>query len=195
MRVILAAAALIAVIAFALQFGPQDPSFQRSFSLPRDRIEIVLVLAGAGLFATQLRAPPFWLGLIGVLALTVAAAFLTTRGLRLPDAPLATAAIAVVIGGAIAYGRAPESWMGALLLAVAALLAGHALGGRVAAPPDAALFAGGLALGVAAVALAGALIGLVAERLPALAWLVPAVGGAIAGVGLYRGLPMLGVAL
>lgn len=180
MRIVLLLAAVAAAVAFAMHFGAGDASFAAGFWRLRGDLDEMLILGGVGLAAMRAsgraRSITFALALGGV----ALSAYLTARGLELPDMRLATVLALLLIG---LLGAGSGAWLDYLtpFAALAALLVGHAA--TDARPSSDFGFLAGLSLAAAALLALGALIHEAAEALDA--GLARRVAAAVAGVGAY----------
>lgn len=190
MRLILLAAALVAVVAGALHFGPQYLAFQAGLDRVLGREVAAMAFLAVGLVGWRLGLGGLLSVLIMVVGAAGASAMLTGRGLDLPEMAIAAPAALAIAGALAAWATRPPSGLALLAAAFVGVTQGHALTDGFAAARD-SLFLGGVAAGAAGFALVGCLLGeLVAKVAPGVA---ERLGAALGGVGLYLALKAAGV--
>ncbi len=180
MRIFLLIAAIAAAVAFAWHFGRTEAAFGSGFWLLSRELDYMIILATIGLCATRVDGQARWITVGLAIGLAVLSAFLTRRGLELPDVKVAVM-IALLILGAI--GASGGKWLGYLapFAALAALLVGHAA--TDARPSSNLMFLAGFVLASATLVALGAAIAEGAERLDG--GLARRVAAGVAGVGAY----------
>lgn len=190
MRFLVLGVAMAAAVAVIIHFGGQSDAFALGVDRPFQRAVSMMAFFAVGLIGWRLGAGGSIAVLIGVIGGAAIAAFLTGRGLELPEMGL-IAPIALALSGALAAW--PTRLSSGLSLVVAALVGithGHLLSDGFAAAQD-LMFLGGVAIGVSALTLGGCLIGEAAGKL--LDGLGERIGAALAGVGVYLTLIAAGV--
>lgn len=173
---------VVAAAAAALAwFGGQSaPALRAGFLRLDGALDEMLILATLGLIAAGLSNAGRALAFGVTLGALVIAAYLTTRGLELPERSLSIMLALFIIGLIGAVGGRFMDWLSPIA-ALAGLVIGHAL--TNARPSGDPIFLAGLALGAAALMALGAAIASAAEEAEGGASRRLAAG--VAGIGLY----------
>jgi urease accessory protein len=111
-------------------------------------------------------------------------ALLGVLGVPMPGVEVGIAGSAVVLGAMVAFSVRPSLWIAALVIAAFAIWHGHAHGTELPDAVNPLAYGIGFVIATGLLHLAGILLG-VLVRWPAGTWVVRAVGGIIAAIGLY----------
>jgi urease accessory protein len=175
--------ALAAGGAEAHTFGASGGGFAMGFGHPIGGLDHVLAMIAVGLWAAQLGRPALWALPVAFPLVMALGGLLGWAGVALPAVEPGIALSVLVLGLAVAFAVRPAMWVGLLLVAVFALVHGHAHGTEL--PETASPLAYGLGFVAATASLHGLGIGAgLLLRAPAGRLAVRFGGAAIAAGGL-----------
>lgn len=181
MRFVLFAAIAAVLAAVGYHFGQTDGLLANGFYRLLARDESLIALATTGLVAARL-GDRFWLGAVIALIVAVATAFLTARGLELPETRAMTVLSLLALGVLGAMARTPNAAIALLFIALGGLIHGHVLTDDLGGAGE-FRFLGGLALGVGAAIFGGAAVAAGADNIGG--GLTAKIAAGVAGVGLF----------
>lgn len=182
MRFVVLAVSMAALVAVIIHFGGANDAFAQGVNRPFARLISMMAFFAVGLIGWRLGAGGLVAVMIGVVAGALLSAFLTGRGLDLPEMRIAGPLALVLAGAAASWPGSISSGAAVLIAALVGVTHGHLLSDGLTAAQDLS-FLGGVGIGCAALALGGCLTGEAVSRV--VSGLGERLGAALAGVGLY----------
>jgi hypothetical protein len=170
----------VASAAIVLNYGAQYPDLANGFWRLASDLDHILILGAISVAAIQLPRKTRWLTFGAALAIAVLAAYLTTRGLELPERQLTMMLALFVIGAIGASSGSLLVWLGPFA-ALATLFVGHAA--TDARPNDNLMFLSGLGLSALLLLLLGAAVADIADSIDS--GLTKRLAAGISGAGAY----------
>ncbi len=156
-----------------------EGAFLAGFSHPPGGFDHVLAMGAVGVLALQRGGGRLWLLPAAFIAAMILGFAVASAGIGLPWVELGIAGSLVALGLAIVLDRRIPLWACAGLIALCAVLHGHAHGTEAVNLTDPAVYAGGFALATALLHGAGIGFGIVLRQLR----LMPAAGYGVAAIG------------
>lgn len=184
-RLVAALLLAAALPAHAHVFGAHGAGFAAGFVHPFGGLDHMLAMVAVGAWAARLGGRAVWALPLAFAGTMVAGGVLGAAGVPLPSVETGIALTVVLLGLFVAFAWAPPAPIAAVLVALFALLHGHAHGTELSQAADAAGYAAGFVIATLLLHGAGVAGGLALRPLPAmrLAGAATAAAGLVLMVG------------
>lgn len=184
-RLVAALLLAAALPAHAHVLGAQGAGFAAGFAHPFGGLDHVLAMAAVGAWAARLGGQALWALPLAFAGTMAAGGALGVAGVPLPGVETGIALTVVLLGLFVAFAWAPPVPLAAGLVALFALLHGHAHGTELPQAADAAGYAAGFLIATLLLHGAGIAGGLALRPLPAIR--LAGAATAVAGLALVIG--------